>query len=144
MPPSIRSYRATTMNRYVIGCCAAGEASCGQLTKHLTLLTLPLLLQNGARFSSSGKSTCLVSFCKVKRACWKRLRWRVRTGGAREISICLLATVYTVCCWESLFLFFEDFCALAPFGSSVKNKKDKKTIKPVARQNPWLPQVMEK
>lgn len=60
----------------------------------------------------------------------------MRTGGAREISICLLATVYTVCCWESLFLFFEDFCALAPFGSSVKNRKDKKTIKPVARQNP--------
>lgn len=50
----------------------------------------------------------------------------MRTGGAREISICLLATVYTVCCWESLFLFFEDFCALAPFGSSVKNKKDEK------------------
>lgn len=50
----------------------------------------------------------------------------MRIGGVREISICLLVMVYMVCCWEFLFLFFEDFCVLVFFGLFVKNKKNKK------------------
>lgn len=57
----------------------------------------------------------------------------MRIGGVREISICLLVMVYLVCCWEFLFLFFEDFCVLVFFGLFVKNKKDKKMIKLVVR-----------